>query len=311
MHHSSTVSAEDDLIRLQHRNGGAKSISQSIPAFYLNGDVTIVSSTLATSWADDGLVESHNTITPSTDPSTKCLEAYRAEYANTICTQYVTSPTCVFITLIKNRKAGIPVPEMYALLVYKADQISVPCLVMSYKRGKTAQDRLDQIEDPSKRQQAFECLVGEVPKIRTQYLRIQSTTTGSFDIDPSGNLLIGPDYYAIQPLMSISDYVPQRGFHLGGPLGQALQALNHSQFPGIKLNDKRFYWMHQDLHQDNVLVDDDCHITAVIDNSSVEFLPLAFVFSALPMSEMDFLPPDLMSEHPIKRNYQQTCNENY
>ena len=87
--------------------------------------------------------------------------------------------------------------------------------------------------------------------------------------------------------------------------------MNHSQFPGIKLNDKRFYWMHQDLHQSNVLVDDDCHITAVIDNSSVEFLPLAFIFSALPMFDMDFLPPDLMSKHPIERNYQQTCNENY
>ena len=111
--------------------------------------------------------------------------------------------------------------------------------------------------------------------------------------------------------MSISDYVQQRGFHLGGPLSQALQALNHSQFPGIKLNDERFYWMHQDLHQDNVLVDDDCHITAVIDNSCVEFLPLAFVFTALPMFEMDFLPPGLMSEHPIERNYRQTCNENY
>ena len=309
--HNSTVSTKDDLIRLQHGNGGAKSISQSIPAFYRNGDVAIVSSTLATSWVDDGLVERNDRITPSTDPSTAPLEDYRAEYANTICAQYVTSPTCVFITLTKNRKAGIPVPEMYALLVYKADQISLPCLIMSYKRGKTARDRLDQIEDPSERQQAFECVVGEVAKIRTQYLRIQSTTTGSFDINPSGDLFVGPDYYAIQPLKSISDYVQQRGFHFGGPLGHALQAMNHSQFPGIKLNDSRFYWMHQDLHQDNVLVDDDCHITAVIDNSSVEFLPLAFVFSALPMFDMKFLPPDLMSKHPIERNYQQTCNENY
>ena len=220
--HNSTVSTKDDLIRLQHGNGGAKSISQSIPAFYRNGDVTIVSSTLATSWVDDGLVERNDRITPLTDPSTEHLEAYRVEYANTICAQYVTSPTCVFITLTKNRKAGIPVPEMYALLVYKADQISLPCLIMSYKRGKTAQDRLDQIEDPSERRQAFECLVGEVAKIRTQYLRIQSTTTGSFDINPSGDLFIGPDYYDIQPLKSILDYVHQRGIELGGPLGHAL-----------------------------------------------------------------------------------------
>ena len=159
---------------------------------------------------------------------------------------------------------------------------------MSYKRGKTARDRLRQIEDPSERNQALECLVGQVATIRTQYSRIQSTTTGSFDIDPSGNLFIGPDYYAIEPLTSISDYVQQRGCHLGGPLGHALQALNHWQFPGIELNDESFYWMHQDLHHDNVLVDDNYHITAVIGNSSVEFLPLAFVFSALPMFEMDF-----------------------
>ena len=309
--HNTTVSTKDDFIRIQHGNGGAKSISRSIPAFYRNGDVIILSSTLATPWADDGLMERNDTIAPSTDSFTKCLEAYRAEYANTICAQYVTSPTCVFTTLTKNRKAGIPVPEMYALLVYKADQITVPCLIMSYKRGKTARDRLDQIEDPSARQQAFECMVGEVAKIRTQYLRIQSTTTGSFDIDPSGNLVIGPDYYAIQPLMSISDYIYLRGYHLRGPLGHALQALNHWQFPGIEQNDESFYWMHQDLHQDNVLVDDDCHITAVIDNSSVEFLPLAFVFSALPRFEMDFVLPDLMSKDPIERNYQQTCNENY
>ena len=74
----------------------------------------------------------------------------------------------------------------------------------------------------------------------------------------------------------------------------------------IEPNDESFYWMHHDLHHDNVLVDDDCSDTAVIDNSNVEFLPLAFVFSALPMFEMGFLPPDLMSEHPIE-----TCNENY
>ena len=76
-------------------------------------------------------------------------------------------------------------------------------------------------------------------------------------------------------------------------------------------NDESFYWMHHDLHHDNVLVDDECSDTAVIDNSNVEFLPLAFVFSALPMFKLDFLPPDLMSEHPIERNYEQTCSENY
>ena len=32
--HDSAVSTKDDLIRLQHGNGGAKSISQSIPTFY-------------------------------------------------------------------------------------------------------------------------------------------------------------------------------------------------------------------------------------------------------------------------------------
>ena len=302
---SNSTAFTKDSMRLQHGNGGAKSMSWSIPAFYRNGDVTIVSSTLATSWAGG------DTIIPSTHPFTEYFESYKAEYANTICAQYVMSPTRVFIILTKNRIAGIPVPEMYALLVYKADQISVPCLIMSYKRGRTARDRLSQIEDPSERKKAFECLVGEVAKIRIQYLRIQSTTTGSFDIDPSGNLFIGPDYYAIQPLMSISDYVQQRGLHLGGPLGHALQSLNHWQFPGIETNDESFYWMHQDMHLSNILVDDDCHITAVIDNSSVEFLPLAFVFTALPRSDMKFFPPDLMSKHPIERDYEQTCNENY
>ena len=302
---SNSSASTKDLIRLQHGNGDAKSISRSIPAFYRNGDVTIVSSTLVTSWADS------DTIIPSTDPFTGYFEAYRAEYANTICAQYVISPTHLFITLTKNRIAGIPVPEMYALLVYNADQISVPCLIMSYKRGRTARDRLNQIEDPSERKKAFECLVGEVAKVRIQYLQIQSTTTGSFDIDTSGNLFMGPDDYLIQPLMSISDYVQQRGLHLGGRLGDALQSLNHQQFPGIEMHDESFYWMHQDMHLSNVLVDDDCHITAVIDNSSVEFLPLAFLFTALPRSDMDFIPPDLMSKHPIERDYQQTCNENY
>ena len=141
----------------------------------------------------------NDTITPSTDSPTKCLEAYRAEYASTIRAQYVTSPTCVFITLTKNRKAGISVPEVYALLVYKADQISVPCLIMSYTAGKTARDRLCPIEDPSERKQALDCLVVQVAKIRTQYLRSQSTKTGSSDIVPSGNLVIGPDDYTIQP----------------------------------------------------------------------------------------------------------------
>ena len=233
--------------------------------------------------------------------------ALKDEFTNTVFLRYVVSPTFISAVLIKASRAGIPVPEIYALL---EDEHGI-YLVMSYESGKTAECLLDEIKDETERQEARKRLLESIAKVVTQTLRIQSRTSGSPSIDQSGMIVLQADYYGIEPVESQSEYYLRRCSHIGGALGHTIGTVDHLRYLGEKGEDGPFFCMIGDLSFRNIIVKDK-EFTEIcfIDNSSVDFQPGIFAASGLPMTDMDVVPPNAMSKYPAERHYQQSCYDN-